>query len=146
MLRVSGSRLGWWSVHPIVIRVCLISVIRSVHALFHLPTWADKQRSSSSVCPTLPFIASLMAIWSRSFIIPIPWSAQLGMLTLPLCIYAWKLSCASKHSYCRFMFFIRTSWQGENWYNVKASSQKFFSLFKSNPLLHELNNVSIVEQ
>ena len=148
MLRVSGSSLDWRLVHPSVVRTHLtgMSVISLVLVLSHLLTCVDKENSSSSVCPILPFITSSMAIWSRSCNIPMPCLAQAGMLTPPLCIWAWNSSHASKHSYWRFMFFIRTSWWSENWYNIKVSSQVLPLLFKSKPLLHGLNNMSIVEQ
>ena len=59
-----------------------MSAIRSILALFRRPSCVDEKKSSSSVRSTSPFIASSMAIWSRSWKIPVPWSAQEGMLTL----------------------------------------------------------------
>ena len=146
MSRDSGSRLGWWSVHPIVVRARLISFIRLVHCLIlssHMSRQIEVIKFSTSNTPVYCiFDGNLIKIVYH----PYSLVSQPGMLTLPLHICAWKSSCTSKHSYCRFMFFIRTSWRGENWYHVKASSHEIFSLFKSNLLLHGLNNVSIVEQ
>ena len=54
MSRDSGSRLGWWSVHPIVVRARLISFIRLVHCLIlssHMSRQIEVIKFSTSNTP-----------------------------------------------------------------------------------------------